>query len=113
MRTYLIQVSYTAEAWRAQIQARQDVRQRAEPSATRLGGKILGLYYSLGSYDLVGIAEFPTPEAAAAWSVLITSGGAVTRFETTQLLSVEEGLKALELAADAAGTYASPVIDPQ
>jgi uncharacterized protein with GYD domain len=109
MRTYLIQVSYTAEAWRAQIESKQDVRQRAEPSAKQLGGEILGLYYSLGSYDLVGIVEFPTPEAAAAWSVLITSGGAVSRFETTQLLSVPEALTMLELASQAAGTYTSPI----
>jgi uncharacterized protein with GYD domain len=109
VRTYLIQVSYTPEAWKAQIEGKQDVRQRAEPSATKLGGKIHGLYYSLGAADLVGIVEFPTPEAAAAWSILITSGGAVTRFETTQLLSVDEGIVALGLAADAAGTYSSPV----
>jgi uncharacterized protein with GYD domain len=106
---YLIQVTYTAEAWKAQIASRQSVLERATPSATKLGGEILGLYYSLGEYDLVGIVEFPTKEAAGAWSLLISSGGAVGRFVTTQLLSVEEGLTALGLAADAAGSYASPV----
>ncbi len=109
MRTFLIQVSYAPEAWRAQIESQQSVLERATPSATKLGGKILGLYYSLGDYDLVGIVEFPTAEAAAAWSTLISSGGAVTRFVTTQLLTVDQGLSALALAADAAGTYASPV----
>jgi uncharacterized protein with GYD domain len=109
MAKYLIQVSYTAEAWKAQIAARQSVLERATPSATKLGGEILGLYYSLGEYDLVGIVEFPSAEAAAAWSTLITSGGAVTRFVTTGLLTVDEGLSALALAADAGGTYVSPV----
>jgi uncharacterized protein with GYD domain len=109
VRTFLIQVSYTPDAWRAQIESQQSVLERATPSATKLGGNILGLYYSLGDYDLVGIVEFPTAEAAAAWSTLISSGGAVTRFVTTQLLTVDEGLSALALASDAIGTYASPV----
>lgn len=109
MAKYLIQVSYTAEAWKAQIASRQSVLERATPSATKLGGEIEGLYYSLGEYDLVGIVDFPTAEAAAAWSTLISSGGAVARFVSTRLLSVDEGLAALALAAEASGSYVSPV----
>jgi uncharacterized protein with GYD domain len=112
MPTFLIQVSYNPDAWKAQMQSRADVRARAEPSATKLGGVIHALYYSLGAYDLIGIVEFPSPEAAAAWSIAITSGGAVTKFETTQLLTIDQGIEALGLAADAAGSYQSPIRSP-
>lgn len=109
MATFLIQVSYKPEAWAAQIDSQANVLDRATPSAVRLGGRIIGLWYALGEYDLVGIVEFPTQEAAAAWSVLITSGGAVAKWATTALLTVEEGISALTLAHGALGSYVSPV----
>jgi uncharacterized protein with GYD domain len=112
VRTFLIQVSYKPEAWAAQIASQANVLDRATPSAVTLGGRIIGLWYALGEYDLIGIVEFPTPEAAAAWSTLITSGGAVAKWVTTQLLTVEEGITALTLADGALGSYVSPVPGP-
>lgn len=112
MRTFLIQVSYKPESWSAQIASQANVLDRATPSAVKLGGRIIGLWYSLGEYDLIGIVEFPTPQAAAAWSMLITSGGVVAKWVTTQLLTVEEGIAALALASGATGSYASPVPGP-
>jgi uncharacterized protein with GYD domain len=50
----------------------QSVKQAAE-----LGGKILGVYVTLGDYDLVSIAEWPNDEAAATTALAISSRGNV------------------------------------
>jgi uncharacterized protein with GYD domain len=35
-------------------------------AAEGMGGKVLGVYVTMGEYDLVAISEWPTEEAAAA-----------------------------------------------
>ncbi len=42
-----------------------------------MGGKILGLYVTMGEYDVVGVTEGPSDEAAAAAALSIASKGNV------------------------------------
>ena len=106
MSKYLVQVGYTPEAWAAMSREPQNVIERVRPSAQALGGTIESLFFCFGDYDLVGVVDFPDNRAAAAWSMTLSSGGDVRAFKTTTLLTVEEGLHALDQASAAAHAHA-------
>lgn len=48
----------------------------ARAAAQKLGGK-LTVYYTIGTYDTVGIAEFPDDETAASFAISLGSLGNV------------------------------------
>ena len=48
MAHYLIQFSYTAEAWAAQLADPQDRRDVVRPLFEQLGGRIEAAYYAFG-----------------------------------------------------------------
>jgi uncharacterized protein with GYD domain len=109
MPHYLVQVTYTPEAWAAQLKGPKDRRDVVRPVFDRLGGRIESAYFAFGPYDVVLIAELPDNRSAAALSLTLTSGGAVKAIQTTPLLPIEEGIEAMRQAADAATVYQSPV----
>jgi uncharacterized protein with GYD domain len=99
MPFYLYQCAYTPEAWAAQVNNPQDVRQRIEAMMSKLGGKVIGIWYAFGEYDLVAITEMPDNASEAAANIAIAAGGAVREAKTTPLYTIEEGLDALRAAA--------------
>jgi len=46
-------------------------------AAEGLGGKMLGVYLTMGEYDLVSIGEWPSDEAASTTALAISSRGNV------------------------------------
>ena len=44
-------------------------------TAVDLGGKVLGLYVTLGDYDLVSVVEWPNDETAATTALAVSSRG--------------------------------------
>src|SRR5579864_3836980 len=79
---------YTPESWKTQVQSQANVSDRIRPMVDALNGKIETIYYAFGEYDLIAIAEFPNDEAAAAFALAATAGGACKTFKTTPLMSV-------------------------
>ncbi|GAC1634691.1 MAG: hypothetical protein NVS4B2_21640 [Chloroflexota bacterium] len=109
MSLYLIQTAYTGESWKTQIQKRENVEDRIRPIIENLGGHIVGLYYTFGDYDLVGLMDMPSNEAAAAFALAVNAGGALRAFKTTPLLTVEQGREAMKMASEAGSKYRAPV----
>ena len=60
-----------------------------------VGGKLHGFWYAFGEYDGYNLWEAPDNVAIAAVAIAIGGGGALSKFETTVLLSVEETMEAL------------------
>jgi len=54
-----------------------------------MGGNLSTLYWTLGSYDIVGVAEMPDDESVTALAVAIASQGNV-RTETLRAFSADE-----------------------
>ena len=108
MARYLVQASYTPEAWAAQLRNPQDRRQVLAPLLERLGGRLETLDYAFGDYDVVSIVELPDNVSAAALALAIMAGGAMKAYKTTPLMSSAEGLEAMRKAAEAAATYRPP-----
>ncbi len=105
MALYLYQPSYTAESWKTQIQSPQDVRDRVAAASETLGGRLIHAWQSLGDDDLVAILEYPDNAAVAAGSIVVLAGGALKAGKTTPLLTIEEGMAAMQTAGKAAGLY--------
>jgi uncharacterized protein with GYD domain len=106
MALYLIQLAYTSEAAKTMIknpQNREDVARKAIES---IGGKMLSFHFCLGDYDAVILAEAPNNVAATALALSTASGGAVSKFHTTALLTSAEAVEAMKLAKKVA--YAPP-----
>jgi uncharacterized protein with GYD domain len=109
MAHYLIQLSYTAESWAAQLADPKDRRDIVRPLLERLGGRIVAAYYAFGPADVVLLAELPDNTSAAALSLTLRSAGAVQTLQTMPLLPIEEGVAAMHQAADARATYQPPL----
>ena len=104
MSTYLIQASYTAEAWAALVQNPQDRAEVIRPAVEALGGSLVCSYLAFGDSDAVAIVELPDNVSIAAFSIAAAAGGGVKSLKTTPLLSPDEGVEALRKASDVSYT---------
>ena len=98
MATYLVQVSYTPQAWAAMIANPQDRTKVVGAVVKKLGGKMQDFWLAFGDYDVVGIIDMPDSVSAAAFSIAVGGGGACRSVKTTPLLSMDEGMAAMKKA---------------
>jgi uncharacterized protein with GYD domain len=109
MAHYLIEASYTTQSWSAQVDSPASPVDRITPPLEACGGTLQYLYYAFGDIDVVGVADFPTPEAAAAFSLAIGSSGATRICRLTPLLTVDQGIDALRRAGEVRKSYTPPL----
>jgi uncharacterized protein with GYD domain len=64
------------------------------------GGKLHGFWYAFGEYDAYNLWEAPDNVSMAAVAMAISGGGALSKYETTVLLTVEETMDAMARARD-------------
>jgi uncharacterized protein with GYD domain len=95
MALYLTRFSYTPETWARLTKNPEDRREAARKYIESVGGKLHGFWYAFGEYDGYNLWEAPDNVSMAAVAIAISGGGALSKFETTVLLSVEEMLSAL------------------
>ena len=100
MALYLTRFSYTAEAWARLAMNPEDRREAARTYIEAVGGKLHGFWYGFGEYDGYNLWEAPDNVSMAAVAMAISGGGALSKFETTVLLTVEETMDAMQRAAD-------------
>ena len=98
MPLYLTRFSYTAETWARLAQKPEDRRDAARAYIEGVGGKLHGFWYAFGDYDAYSLWEAPDNVSMAAVAMAISAGSALSSFQTTPLLTVEETLAALEKA---------------
>ena len=98
MPLYLSKFSYTPETWARLIGNPEDRRKAAQSYIESVGGKLHGFWYAFGSHDGYTLWEAPDNTSMAAVALAISSGGAISSFETTALLSVEETMDSLRRA---------------
>ncbi|TIU30035.1 MAG: GYD domain-containing protein [Mesorhizobium sp.] len=89
---YLTRFSYTPETWARMIENPEDRRNAARSYIESAGGKLHGFWYAFGEHDGWNLWEAPDNVSMAAVALAI---GALSSFETTVLLSVEETIEAL------------------
>lgn len=112
MPQFLFQVAYTRDSWATQVRDQGNVLDRIQPLMKSLKGRVDSCFYAFGDYDLVLIADFPSPEEAASFSLAATAGGSVKTIKTTPLLTVDQGISAMRRAEEAGKQYVPPVDTP-
>ncbi len=70
MPHYLVQATYTPEAWAAMVQNPSNRPEAVRALADRLGGRMASYYFAFGEYDVVGLWEYPDNVSAAAAALL-------------------------------------------
>ena len=99
MAFYLLQVAYNPEGWKALVEQPQNRIEAIKPAIEQLDGTIVAGWFAFGDYDVVAIIELPSNVSAAAASIAFSAGGAVKAVKTTPLMTAEEGVEAMQLAA--------------
>jgi uncharacterized protein with GYD domain len=102
MSFYLTRFSYTPATWAKLIQNPEDRRAAATQYIESVGGKLHGFWYAFGRHDGYTLWEAPDNVSMAAVALAIGSGGALSSFETTVLVTVEETLEAMRKASGVA-----------
>ena len=95
MPLYLTQFSYTPQTWARLQDSPEDRRAAAKTYIESVGGTLHGFWYAFGSCDGYNLWEAPDNVSMAAVVIAISGGGALSKCETTVLLTVEETLQAL------------------
>ena len=98
MAHYLLQASYTPEAWSALIEDPQIRPELVRPRVQALGGDIEGAWLSFDEYDVVLLLRMPDEVSAAAMSIASASGPHIKSMKLTPLMSWEDGLQAMSKA---------------
>jgi uncharacterized protein with GYD domain len=106
MPMYLTRFTYTPETWARLMKNPEDRRKAAQSYIESVGGKLHGFWYAFGEFDGYNLWEAPDNVSVAAVAIAIGSGGALSKIETTVLLSVEDTLEALNRASSVA--YRAP-----
>jgi uncharacterized protein with GYD domain len=106
MSLYLTRFSYTPATWAKLVQNPEDRRVAATQYIEAVGGTLHGFWYAFGEHDAFTLWEAPDNVSMAATSIAISAGGALSSFQTTVLLTVEETLTALQKASSI--SYRSP-----
>lgn len=99
MALFMIQATYTPEAWATLLKNPQDRRQAIGGLVAKAGGKMVDLYFAFGENDILFIFEAPDAMAAASVSVAGNVAGHIKTIKTTQLLTVEDSLELMRRAA--------------
>ena len=108
MPFFLVEATYTADAWAKLVEHPQD---RTEPTrlvAEAFGGKMHHVFFTFGTYDVVCLFELPDNQSAMALAAKITAAGSVTAYRTTVLFTAAETKAALEQSKAAGAAYQPP-----
>lgn len=98
MAFYMVQGTYTAEAWAAMAKNPQDRRIPIRELAQKLGGRLIDAYYCFGEYDVIVLFEAPDDSAALTTAIAGISPGHLKAYKTTKLFTIEETMEAMRKA---------------
>jgi uncharacterized protein with GYD domain len=95
MALYLSKFSYTPETWARLADDPEDRSVAARTYIESVGGKLHDFWYAFGEFDGYSLWEAPDDVSMATVAIAIGGGGAVSKLETTRLLTIAETLEAL------------------
>ena len=98
MSMYMVQFSYTVDAWKSLMKHPEDRSKALDDAAKALGAKFVGLYYCFGDYDGMVMVEAADDVTAGSVVLAALSGGHVKATKTTKLLSINEAMSMMSKA---------------
>jgi uncharacterized protein with GYD domain len=106
MARYMIQFSYTADAWAALIREPADRSAGMDKLARAYGGQLIEAYYSFSDVDGVVLFEVPDHVAASGVALTALSQGHIKSYKMIPLLTTAEAVQIMQ--ASGAISYAAP-----
>jgi len=107
MTIYITQGRYTREAIKGMIVKPEDRADAVSRAMSRVGGRLIGYYVTLGDYDFLTICEAPDETHMMAALLAAASGGGVTDLRTTVAVSSVDAVGAFAASADVAPAFKS------
>jgi uncharacterized protein with GYD domain len=98
MSVYMIEASYTSQAWAAMANRPEHREQIFRSLCEQAGAKFVGSYYCFGEYDVIAFYDAPNATTAAAVSVAVAAAGHLRSAKTTTLLTDAEGFEVMKKA---------------
>ena len=125
MKFYLVQLSYTADAWKQQLATPVAIERRLKVLDKMLGllgarivdvrgydgdATIRGKFMSEGVDDLIAVLVFPSETEALAFSMAVSAEPGVRDIKMTPIMPLEDALKVMHTAARAReqSNYSAP-----
>jgi uncharacterized protein with GYD domain len=91
---YILLINWTDQG-RSKIKESSDRYNSFKTSLEKIGGKVIGCYYTFGEYDVVIIMEVPNEEIVMSLMLKVGSVGNV-KTKTLKAFDVDEGLKIIK-----------------
>jgi uncharacterized protein with GYD domain len=98
MPLYMTQFAYTPEAVAALARKPEDRAAVLKALIEKLGGRLLGFYYSFGEYDGLVIGESPDATTHLSAVLAAVAPGHLKAVKTTVLFTVDEAMEAMARA---------------
>ena len=101
MPNYIMLISWTDQGVKAFANSLDRAEAAAQQLATKFGGNLKQIYWTMGAYDLVSVLEAPDDESATAFALAVSSLGHV-RTSTLRAFDAAEMREIVNKAARAA-----------
>lgn len=99
MPDYLVQLKYESKAFENLIANPHSREEAIRPEIEKLGGKIKGLWFSFGRYDVVTILTLPDNVSMEAVAMSVKATGYIKVFNVVPLLSIDESIESMKKAS--------------
>ncbi len=98
MPTYMYQGGYAAETWARMARNPEDREAAIRAVTEKVGGKLIGLWFTFGSDDFVVITELPDDATAGAFAIAVAATGGYRDLRTTHLVSAQDAMAMMRKA---------------
>jgi uncharacterized protein with GYD domain len=98
MAHYLMQLSYTSDAWAGLAGNPRNRIKDVEPIIKKAGMNLVYSAMSFGEHDIVAIVDAKDNVSVAGLAIDFAAGGSIKDVKTTPLISWEDGVKAMRKA---------------
>jgi uncharacterized protein with GYD domain len=108
MPLFITYASYSHSGVRGLVNKPEDRSGAVKAVIEKAGGKIVALYNTTGSNDVVLVSEFADGSDAVAMGMAVAASGAVSKIETVHAWTPGEFKGIADKAARCAGAYTPP-----
>jgi uncharacterized protein with GYD domain len=108
MPLFITYASYSHSGVKGLVNKPQDRSEVVKKVIEKAGGKLVALYNTTGSNDVVLVSELPDGSDAVAVGMAVAATGALSRIETVRAWTPGEFKGIAEKAAQVASAYTPP-----
>jgi len=105
MPLFVVQRSFTREYLQGGIARPEDRQATISQLCEQVGGRLVNLYFTTGSYDFAVITEMPDAQTASAVVLAAAARGGIESTAISQAFTPAEARTIFERAGTLAGSY--------